>query len=262
VKKLLSIAILALFFISCEQTQSVDQNNQVDENQLIKEHLMNNGFSVRSIEFDGDLVILGKDAAFNRQDLLNDIKNPVASKQYSTNYIVSQSRVSDLKIFINSKVTSTWKTAVRSAIGDWNSINNTKLYMREVTSSTSADITFVMGRLTYGAIAQATFPFSDGRAGNKITISKTNYGLTSSQMRFAMVHEMGHCLGFRHTNWFDRNSDGNATTNDNEGVSTIGANHIPGTPSGLDPNSVMNAYVASWTDFSNYDKIAVQYLYP
>lgn len=120
-----------------------------------------------------------------------------------------------------------------------------------------------MGNLgTSGVLASASFPNRRGTAGRTITVNTVNYGLSTSEKRFVMVHEMGHCIGFRHTNWFDRNSDGNQTTNDSEGVGSIGANHIPGTPTGLDPNSVMNAIVDSWNGFGNNDKTAVQYLYP
>lgn len=66
-----------------------------------------------------------------------------------------------------------------------------------------------------------------------------------------MVHELGHCIGFRHTNWLSR------------GEAEMNAIHITGTPLGQDPNSVMNGGTASytWNGFSNYDIKAAQYLY-
>ena len=55
-----------------------------------------------------------------------------------------------------------------------------------------------------------------------------------------IAHEMGHCIGFRHTDYMDRSySCGGAP--DNEGDGGVGANHIPGTPTGPSANSWMLA---------------------
>ncbi len=69
-----------------------------------------------------------------------------------------------------------------------------------------------------------------------------------------MVHELGHCIGFRHTNWAQIL----------ETAGTIGAVHIPGTPVGTDSKSVMNGNAGntSWDGFSSYDIIAAQTIYP
>lgn len=69
---------------------------------------------------------------------------------------------------------------------------------------------------------------------------------------FLAVHEMGHSIGLRHTNW---QADGEPT-----------AETIPHAPNG-DPNSVMNsgnffAVFPSFTAFSSYDEVAAHVLYP
>jgi hypothetical protein len=72
---------------------------------------------------------------------------------------------------------------------------------------------------------------------------------------------MGHCIGFRHTDYFNRAlSCGGAASN--EGASNIGAILIPGTPSGFDRESFMLACSAG-TDrtFNANDKVALTYLY-
>src|SRR6476469_3268157 len=74
-------------------------------------------------------------------------------------------------------------------------------------------------------------------------------------------HEIGHCIGFRHTDYMNRaySCGGTAT---NEGASNVGAILIPGIPSGPDPNSWMLA-CSNGGDrtFNANDKVAVSYLY-
>jgi hypothetical protein len=77
-----------------------------------------------------------------------------------------------------------------------------------------------------------------------------------------LAHEIGHCIGFRHTDYMDRSySCGGSATN--EGASSVGAILIPGTPSGPDANSFMLACIASGANrpFNNNDKTALDYLY-
>ena len=81
----------------------------------------------------------------------------------------------------------------------------------------------------------------------------SNKSVELGSKSYNMVHELGHCIGLRHTNWDIRG----------EPINPWGANLIPGTPS-QDPNSVMNGGTANnvYLGFSSYDIIALQYLYP
>jgi hypothetical protein len=72
-------------------------------------------------------------------------------------------------------------------------------------------------------------------------------------------HEIGHCIGFRHTDYATRSS---CNQNVNEGDAGYGAIHIPGTPTGFDANSWMLA-CSNGGDrtFNANDIIALNYLY-
>ena len=66
-----------------------------------------------------------------------------------------------------------------------------------------------------------------------------------------MTHELGHTLGFRHTNWSALG----------ESVSPWGAGQIPNTPTS-DAASVMNGQtIPAWNGFSAYDEKAAIWMY-
>ena len=118
----------------------------------------------------------------------------------------------------------------------------------------------------YITLGSSGFPTSSGNPYNQIQLN-TNpqaYG-TNPDLGYVtsvIQHEMGHCIGFRHTDYFNRalSCGGTAT---NEGTAGIGAVHIPGTPTKtFDAGSFMLA-CSSGTDrtFNANDVIALNYLY-
>ena len=146
---------------------------------------------------------------------------------------------------------------------------NLEITFQRVTSATGADI--VMTRLSkreerQGVLGSAGFPTDSGDPYNEIKMSgilESKYGLSTEGIATIIAHEMGHCVGFRHTDYFDRSiSCGGGTSNEGDGG--VGANLIPGTPAGA------SAADASWmlacTDgsdrpFNNDDQTALNYLY-
>jgi len=84
-----------------------------------------------------------------------------------------------------------------------------------------------------------------------------------------MTHAMGHCIGFRHTDYFDPSvscTDGIGNYESNDKFSSkAGAEHIPGTPTGASLNSDLS-WMLSCTDggnrpFTNADKVALGWMY-
>lgn len=94
-------------------------------------------------------------------------------------------------------------------------------------------------------------------------VLESSYGLSTNGIASIIAHEMGHCIGFRHTDYFDRSiSCGGGTSNEGDGG--VGANHIPGTPTGASLNA--QSWMLSCTDgsdrpFNNDDQTALDYLY-
>lgn len=154
-----------------------------------------------------------------------------------------------------------WRVAVQSAIGVWNAVPNNLVRMTLVTTDT-ADITFRsdegegLPELSDDTAADAEFPLSTGKPGRKVRVNLdlTVFGdydapLTHDQKLLIAVHELGHCIGLRHTNWriYDDQS----------------AIDIAGTPT-TDSSSVMNAATAgsSFVGLSSNDSLAIRLIYP
>ncbi len=147
-----------------------------------------------------------------------------------------------------------WQTAAREAMGHWNSIPGSYVRMVEVTSGGDISVSPVcFNGISY--VAVAAHP-SGGNPGSYINvISCPGFNFSNSQRVWIMAHEFGHTLGLRHTNWQSLG----------EPASDGGAVHIPGTPTGNDPGSVMNVNLTaytSWAGFSAADQQAVRTLYP
>jgi hypothetical protein len=75
-----------------------------------------------------------------------------------------------------------------------------------------------------------------------------------------MAHEIGHCIGFRHTDYMNRSSCGQ---NSNEGSAGVGAIWIPGTPTTV--SGTYKSWMMACTDgspsFSSADGTALTYVY-
>ena len=86
-----------------------------------------------------------------------------------------------------------------------------------------------------GVLGSAGFP-TGGNPYGEIKMSgvlESSHGLGTNGIATIIGHEMGHCIGFRHTDYFDRSvSCGGSTSN--EGDAGIGAINIPGTPTAAD----------------------------
>jgi Zn-dependent protease with chaperone function len=110
-------------------------------------------------------------------------------------------------------------------------------------------------------IASSGFP-SNGNPYIFIKFNTAYANWTTNTLTTVLAHEMGHCIGFRHTDYMNRSySCGGSAYN--EGSAGVGAIHIPGTPTGPDPNSWMLACISNGVNryFNANDKIALSYLY-
>lgn len=241
------LTIFALMLSSCEQDKEPApvQHKQGTSEQL--SFLVNSGFDAEEIRLEDGIFIIDDDILISQTDVDGYIAREKESGQgrtehYRGPYLVSDNHVTNIRFYISSSVPSSWATAIRGAINQWNAVNGTKLYMSESTSSSSAHTVINTSYSSQNWVARAYLPSYNRRPGHTMTINTRYNGLSSGYKLFTIVHEMGHVFGLYH-------SDQKQGT------------FIQGTPT-TDPNSVMNSYVLPWNGFTQGDIRAVQILYP
>jgi len=273
--KLLTTALFAcaMFFFSCQEEETVTvENNTIDATVIQK--LKDLGFNVNDqapIQFEDGYLVEGDiyltDASIAEMQKPSYLPN---SEQYSTDNLVCGPRT--ITMYAEEGGRKGYSPAMiaglEEAINRYNA-QNLDLTFQRIFNQSQADI--VMTRLKKGderrgVLGSAGFPTSSCDPYDEIKMSgilESSYGLSVDGIATIIAHEMGHCIGFRHTDYFDRSiSCGGSTANEGDGG--VGANHIPGTPTGA------SAADASWmlacTDgsdrpFNNDDQTALDYLY-
>jgi dual-action HEIGH metallo-peptidase len=167
-----------------------------------------------------------------------------------------------LTISLSSSFELSYASALDEAISRY---NQEDLQIHFQRANGHADIEIVKGSGNW--IAASGLPSGDGTAFHTIKLnpSKIPNGNGSSFTNFLatlMAHEMGHCIGFRHTDYMDRSFScpGRPV---NEGSGNLGAVNIPGTPVASDNGSWMLACITLNQNrpFNSNDRIALNYLY-
>ena len=232
----------------------------VETDMALREAVAAMGFRPDMIVDRGDHFLVEGDIKITKARLRAPRSVDGLSLQWRTTNLVSAANVSNIVVDV-SNLEASWKTAAQAAISEWNSVTPGAIV--SFSEGSPAEITMTMtGNLPFtncsnGVIAQASFP-SGGQPGPTIEVSSdfTNC-LSASQKKYNMVHELGHTIGFRHTNW-QTNDCGSPPCQ----PGPVGAHQIAGTPA-TDGGSVMNGStgLSSWSGFSHYDQVAAFQLY-
>ncbi len=261
-KLLAVVASLGMvFFMACQKEEVQIVNDEAVSGEVqAKIHQL--GFSTQNAKRLPEGYLVEGDILLSEQDLNRvpdrQLLRVGAEEQYhTTNRVKGLPRV--ITVSISSRFPSEYVAALDTAIARYNA-EKLQITFRRVNGS--ADIAIVRGNGSY--LASAGFPTETGDPHNQIKLNANAVGDTPNRSYLATIlaHEIGHCIGFRHTDYMDRSySCGGQTAN--EGASTVGAVHIPGTATGADPNSWMLACIGSGQSrpFNSNDKTALSYLY-
>jgi hypothetical protein len=256
-------ALLLSFAISCKKADQAQENEGLPE--AVKAKISALGLTATgAYKTDGGYIAEGD--IFLDDEMLNSVPEQkflvVANEeQYrTTNLVTGIPRTLSVRY---TGTTASISTAINAAIARYNALPATyRLRFTRVASTSAANIT-VSNVSGVSFIASAGFP-SGGQPFNSIRFNTAFATWNANTLASVLAHEMGHCIGFRHTDFACRQfSCGGAAVN--EGSAGIGAIHIPGTPTACngDPTSWMLACIGNGVNrpFNANDRVALDFLY-
>jgi len=268
VKKTLAVLFLGgmVALTACKKDTKVAED---EISQAVKDQIYSIGFGTSNIQkvdegylVEGDIILTPEYLNSNPTRLL--LRTASEEQYHTTNLVTGVPRT--IKIALNSRLAGRagYSQALAEVEARYNA-ENLSLTFDAVTSG--ADITFVEGHGSY--LASAGFPNSSGTPYGQVKVNAQAIGSGTTQkfidyLATIMAHEAGHCIGFRHSDYFNRQiSCGGSPVN--EGASNVGAIYIPGTPQApdVDRSSWMLSCIGSGQNrpFSADDKTALGYLY-
>lgn len=290
-----SLVSLTFLFTSCEKENVSQEDSALFEDVVINMNELGNRTqitdadllnSIRTLDIDvgivsiGDFhlpdgsieerIYIGSDITFKRKelDLLIEASESVA-KQYRTfNLVTGSSQTINILGYTGGSqaLSSKAQTALTRAVANYNNISNMTLDFNLTfgTNYQAADMVVYDNTVNNAGASGgvAGFPSSSGLPNKFVQI----YGIeqfSTNVNEHVITHEIGHSIGFRHTDWFDRLSCPSSSQG-NEGTGSDGAVHISGTPTGRDLTSVMQACFSTSVsgNFNSNDITALEAMYP
>lgn len=275
--RIVAVLVSIGFFYSCSDVESVQPEEAVITEE-IKAQFTSLGFDVSDITttngmelldpsqesgkylLEGDLVVSTEDL----QNMLGGeyVKGEPRFEQYRTTNLVSQGRTINVIGYTGNNASgldSEMRTALRWAVDNYNALDiNLNFTLTYGTNYSPYDI--VVYRVSGNGGGSAGFP-NGGNPYKWVQIQSGTSDFGTNVVEHVITHEIGHSVGLRHTDYFNRSIS--CGTGGNEGSGGVGAIHIPGTPTDADLNSIMLACFSSSEDgeFGNFDRIGLEFLY-
>ena len=268
--------LIAMVAIGCS-VESEDSNNANlgldEETREIVQNLVDAGYPEQEIEVRRDgTVFAGGDAEVSLEasrEMIGvitrggEIFEPEHEefRQYRTNNTISASV--DTICVNGAAYGGTLSTALNNAIANYTNLNLSFNIVRTNGPGVAGCDATITANVVGGGGGSAGFP-SGGLPYNTINIGNAVAGYGVNVATHVITHELGHCIGFRHSDYYNRSISCGGWAQ-NEGGGGVGAVHIPGTPATATLNgSVMNSCFSgsSTGQWTNSDLTALNTLYP
>lgn len=269
--------LVAGLFTSCTKSVTTPEADpralSQEEKNLVVSAGFNGGWAEKTAEGDylieGD-ILLTPDQLRELSGVAPQHEMIVANEEhYRTTNVVSTPATGQrtITVRLGSGFPAHYSTGLDQALARYNSYNLKIRFQRVTTGGNIVISGSNLGTTTTGGCIlgrAAGFPTSNGNPSPGFTLSTsscaTSYLNTANRADEVIAHEIGHCIGFRHTDYMNRSSCGQ---NSNEGSAGVGAVHIPGTPTTVTGtyNSWMMACTNGSPAFSSADGTALNYVY-
>lgn len=258
-----AIAVLAIGLLAPACKKQVKDSPESEIPQSVIDRVAELGFATGGIVKEGNGYIVEGDIYLSPEQLSQGVPTTkelvIANEEHyrTTNVVTGTPRT--ITVSLSSGAPSYFSTALNTAISRYNALGLTLTFSRVSSGGNINVVTFYQVSNTLGS---SGFP----SGGNPYpTIQMNTYWYSSSTntnyLASIIAHEMGHCIGFRHTDYMNRaySCGGSAY---NEGTAGVGAIWINGTPTGASANSWMLACSnGSDRPFTSADITALTTLY-
>ena len=253
-----------LFAVACGSLAfgcSADMTPAEEQAEIV-ENLSQAGYPANEILVYEGKVYAGQDAVVSlqasREMLVTD--DETTNEQYRTSNLMGTG-VSKVCVNPDSKFASNsdLMAGLSAAVANYNNQGLTFQLAVGPATGCSANIKIVTQG---GTSSSAGFPSGGLPYPGPVYIGTgtPRYGIPVTQ--HVIEHELGHCIGFRHSDYYNRTIS--CGTGGNEGDAGVGAILIPGTPStAVRGGSVYNSCYSTTSTgvFTSSDVTALQYLY-
>jgi hypothetical protein len=258
----LATALLSIvLFNSCKKSES--DTKEISKDVLTQIEAL--GFSTQGAVKHEDGYLVEGDIILTEENLSgmptsNEIVYANAEHYRTTNLVTGLPRT--ITISVNT-TQANFVAALQEAVNRYNALN---LQVKFQIVSGTANINVKTFYQVSNTLGSAGFPSRNGRPYGTINMNLYWYtpSIAVNALATTIAHEMGHCIGFRHTDYMDRSYSCGGTAVD-EGNAGVGAVYIPGTPSGPSANSWMlscGSTVSSFDrPFTSADQTALTYVY-